>query len=234
MTTDSRQPTPMRGRTQPTLDEVAGLPQLTVLDHPVAASLVTLLRDIRTPGSIFARTVEELTRFLLHQALADAPTRLVEVPGHSGQLIVAPQLESSIAAIAILRAGLGMVEPVRHLAPGAAIYQVGIKRNEETLQPLYYYSNLPSSFAGIDHVLLLDPMLATGGSASAALGILRQSYAGPVSFLGIIGAPLGVRRLVDADETIRIYLAALDQGLDERGYIIPGLGDAGDRIFGTG
>jgi uracil phosphoribosyltransferase len=225
-------PTPMRGREQPTREAVLHLPQLHLLNHPVAASLVTSLRDVRTPSREFARAIDALTRFLLWRALEEIETVMVEVPGHAGP-VTGPQLAGGIAGVAVLRAGLSMTEPLRQMIPGAPGYLVGVRRDEATLEPSVYYTNLPLSFDGVEHVLLLDPMLATGGSTIAALRIIRSAYAGPLSCLAMLGAPVGIQRLIDTDPSVRVYLAALDERLDDHGYILPGLGDAGDRLFDT-
>lgn len=230
--TGTNPPTPMRGRSQPSREEVLRLPQLQVLNHPVAASLVTALRDVRTPSRDFAGTIHALTRFLLWQALEEAGTVTVDVPGHAGP-VTGHQLADGIAGIAVLRAGLSMIEPLRQMIPGAPGYLIGVRRNETTLEPSVYYANLPASFDDVEQVLLLDPMLATGGSTIAALRIIRAAYSGRISCLAMLGAPVGVQRLIDTDPLVRVYLAALDERLDERGFILPGLGDAGDRLFDT-
>lgn len=225
-------PTPMRGRAQPTREEVIQLPQLHLLNHPVAESMVTALRDVRTPSRDFAGTIHALTRFLLWHALEKAGTVTIDVPGHAGA-VTGHQLASGIAGVAVLRAGLSMIEPLRQMIPGAPGYLIGVRRDEATLEPSVYYANLPASFDHVERVLLLDPMLATGGSTIAALRIIRAAYSGHISCLAMLGAPVGVQRLIDADPSLRIYLAALDERLDERGFILPGLGDAGDRLFNT-
>lgn len=230
--TGTNRHTPMHGRTQPARDKVLHLPRLHLLGHPVAASLVTALRDMRTPSREFAGTIHALTRFLLWQALEETGTVLVNVPGHAGP-VIGHRLAGGIAAVAVLRAGLSMIEPFRQMIPGAPGYLVGARRDEATLEPSIYYTNLPGSFGEVDQVLLLDPMLATGGSAIAALRIIRAAYAGQISCLAMLGAPVGVQRLIDADPAVRVYLAALDERLDEHGFILPGLGDAGDRLFDT-
>ena len=142
-------------------------------------------------------------------------------------------LPTDIAALVLLRAGLSMAPAVTALIPGTPIYHVGVRRDEATLQPSVYATNLPARADAIRHLLILDPMLATGGSALAALRRARAVFAGPVTFIGIIGAPLGAMRLGHHDRAVTIHLAALDDGLDSRGYIVPGLGDAGDRAFGA-
>lgn len=230
----TRRPTPMRGKSQPARSDVLGYPQLTVADHPLVDVLMTELRNIQTPAPAFAAAIDELTRFLLWQTLTDLPTEPVEVIGHSGTAISGAHLGSGLAGLIILRAGLGMANPMRTLLPAVPIYQVGVRRSEETLLPEVYYVNLPADGTGIRHMLLLDPMLATGGSAVATVQKAREIYDGPITFLGLIGAALGVEQLVQADPTIQIRLAALDDGLDDHGFIVPGLGDAGDRLFSTG
>jgi uracil phosphoribosyltransferase len=224
---------PMSGREQPSRQAVAGHERLTVLDHPLTASLMTVLRNIQTPTAQFEQAMHELSRRLIWQATRNEPVSMVEVPTFSGGTTPAWRMTRHIGALVILRAGLGMVTPLRSLIPDAPIYQVGIKRNETTLIPALYTSNLGAGLRDIEHLLLLDPMLATGGSAALALRLARSEFDGDVSFVGLIGAPLGVSRLLDVDSRVRVLLAALDEGLDERGYIIPGLGDAGDRLFGT-
>ncbi len=230
--TGTEYPTPMRGRVQPTREEVLHLPQLRLLNHPVAASMVTVLRDVRTPSRDFTGTIHALTRFLLWHALEEAETTTIDVPGHAGP-VTGHQLSGGIAGIAVLRAGLSMIEPLRQMIPGAPGYLIGVRRDEATLEPSVYYANLPASFDRVERVLLLDPMLATGGSTIAALRIIRSAYSGHISCLAMLGAPVGVQRLIDADPSLRVYLAALDERLDERGFILPGLGDAGDRLFDT-
>ena len=229
-------PTPMRGRTQPIRAEVLALPQLHLPESALLTSLLATLRDSRTPGPFFAQTAAEISRFVLWQALRDARLVPVTVPGHDGQAIETGRLAPGIAAVAVLRAGLAMVPPLRRLAPDAPVYQIGVHRDEATLAPSVYYSNLPAALPAVAQLLILDPMLATAGSALTAIERVRAipDFRGRLCYLGLIGAPLGVRRLVEREPAIAIYLAALDERLDERGFIVPGLGDAGDRIFGTG
>lgn len=229
----SETPIPMRGRPQPARDELIGDARLQVLDHPLATVLMTRLRDARTEATEFAATMQELTRMLLWTALRETPTRDLEVPGHTGEPVHGVTLAPTLATVALLRAGLGMLPPIRDLHAGIPMYQIGVRRDEATLEPEIYYNNLPASFDGIDHLLVLDPMLATGGSAAAAVRIIREHFSGRLTYLGVIGAPLGVQRLLTADPNITIVLAALDDRLNDRGFIMPGLGDAGDRLFST-
>ncbi|GBD15548.1 Uracil phosphoribosyltransferase [bacterium HR26] len=226
-------PTPMRGKPQPSREEVIGHPRLTVLDHPLVTSLLTIVRDQGTPPAEFERCLHELTRFLLWHALQDAELSSFPVASPTGAQADGGRLADGLAALAILRAGLGMIAPLRQLVPAAPIYLVGARRDEQTLVSTIYYKNLPGPLHRLRHVLLLDPMLATGGSAVATVKLLRQTYPGPISFLGIIGAPYGVQQLLQADTGVHIYLAALDERLNDQGFIVPGLGDAGDRLFGT-
>ena len=224
---------PMRDRLQPPRTEVERSERLTILTHPLAEALVTRLRDASTPAREFELAIHEITTQLLWLAIADEPRKDLQVVGFDGSIIQGSALARNVASLIILRAGLGMLPPVRQLIPGAPNYQVGIKRDEETLAPRLYYSNLPDRLDERQHVLLLDPMLATGGSARLALERLRLGFNGEISFLGIIGAPIGVETLLNADSQVRIFLAALDDRLNGQGYIVPGLGDAGDRLFGT-
>lgn len=203
------------------------------MTHPLAAALTTVLRDSRSPAPAFAHCVAELARGLVWQALADVETAPVEVPGHSGVPVAGWTIAADVALVIILRAGLGMLPPARELLPLAPVYQVGARRDERTLAPTIYYANLPDTFDRVSRLLILDPMLATGGSAAATVGLLRDAYQGPIAFLGILGAPLGARTLLACDPHVDVHLAALDDHLDRRGFIVPGLGDAGDRLFGT-
>jgi len=224
---------PMSGREQPSRDSVAGMDRLSALNHPLASNLVTLLRDTTTAPPQFETAIHEVTRCLLWKATQEEPVDNIDVSTFSGSSLSGTRFSRRIAAFVILRAGLSMAPPVRTLIPEAPIYQVGIKRDESILEPQLYYSNLPTSFTNIDHLMILDPMLATGGSARMALQLVRTVFTGDVSFLGLIGAPLGVATLLETDPNLRVYLASLDERLDSNGYIVPGLGDAGDRVFGT-
>lgn len=226
-------PTPMRGIPQPRREEVFGHSRLTVLEHPLVTALLTIARDERTPPAEFERVLHELTRFLLYMALDQEPLEVFRVPSPTGEEADGGALQAGLAVLAILRAGLGMLAPVRQLIPAAPIYLVGARRDEETLRSTIYYKKLPGRFDVLRHVVIVDPMLATGGSAVATVQLLRQTFTGRVSFLGIIGAPYGVQHLLEADPDVHVFLAALDERLDDRGFIVPGLGDAGDRLFGT-
>ena len=231
--TDSPTVLPMKNRPQPGRESIQGSDRLTVLSHPLADVLVTTLRDVSTPAREFEMAIHELTRMLLWRAIADEPRKGRPIRGFDGREIEGASFARNLASLIILRAGLGMLPPVRLLIPEAPNYQLGIKRDEKTLESRLYFSNLPENLDKLQHMLLLDPMLATGGSAQLAVEQIRTRYSGEISFLGTIGAPVGVQTLLNSDSRIRIYLAALDDCLNDHGYIVPGLGDAGDRLFGT-
>jgi uracil phosphoribosyltransferase len=205
---------------------------VSVSRHPLALHLLTELRDRSTAPPRFRAVVRELTRFLAAEALHDLRTepRAVETPlAPCGGLRVAERVE----LVPILRAGLGMADAVLELLPGSAVWHLGLYRDHETLKPVTYYSKLPPVPA-VDRALVLDPMLATGGSAVCAIDLLKQWGAKRVQFLGLIAAPEGVRALTTAHPDVPVSLAAVDSHLDANSYIVPGLGDAGDRQFGTG
>jgi uracil phosphoribosyltransferase len=204
---------------------------IRVVEHPVLARAVTVLRSVDTSRAAFRAALAEASAMLAYEALRDLPEREVQVTTPlevtRGALPAKP-----VVVIAILRAGLGMVDGFLRLVPDAAIGHLGMRRNEQTLQPEAYYESLP---AGIPDstVFVVDPMLATGGSAVAALRRLRQSGATDLRLVSLVAAPEGVTRVREAEPDLPMLAAALDRELDERGYIRPGLGDAGDRIFGT-
>ena len=193
---------------------------------------LTRLRDETTPPKIFRELVAEIATLLLYEATADLPTddREVRTP-------LAPakgaRLRDKVGLVPVLRAGIGMVEAALELMPEAQVWHIGLFRDERTLRPIEYYNKLPSS-ATVQVCLVLDPMLATGGSATATVDVLKRWGAKRIKYVGIIAAPEGVRALVSAHPDVPIHVAALDERLNEKGYIVPGLGDAGDRQFGTG
>ena len=193
---------------------------------------LTRLRDESTPPKIFRELVAEIATLLLYEATADLPTddREVKTP-------LAPskgaRLKDKVGLVPVLRAGIGMVEAALELMPEAQVWHIGLFRDEKTLRPVSYYNKLPSS-ATVQVCLVLDPMLATGGSATATIDVLKKWGAMRIKYVGIIAAPEGVRALVSAHPDVPIHVAALDERLNEKGYIVPGLGDAGDRQFGTG
>jgi uracil phosphoribosyltransferase len=199
--------------------------------HPLIQHKLTLLRDVKTEPKRFRELVREVTWLLLYEATEDLipVERPVTTPMGSamGKVLV-----EEIAFAPILRAGLTMVDPAMEMIPTAQIWHIGLYREEETLQPIEYYTNVPKKPTA-EIAFILDPMLATGGSAVAAVDILKRSGVRSIKFVGLIAAPEGIERFCGAHPHVPIYLAAVDERLNEIGYIVPGLGDAGDRLFGT-
>jgi uracil phosphoribosyltransferase len=206
--------------------------QVYVSKHPLVQHKLTLLRRSETEPKKFRELVREITQFLIYDATADL--KLSEKPV---QTPLAPyagkEIGDRIGLVPILRAGLGMVEPVLEMIPTVRVWHLGLYRDTKTLEPIAYYNKLPPQ-ADVDLCLILDPMLATAGSATAAVDVLKEWGAQRIKFLGLIAAPEGVQRLRAAHPDVPIHLAALDERLNDHAYIVPGLGDAGDRQFGTG
>lgn len=205
---------------------------VTILDHPLIRHKVAILRDEKTSTKEFRELVEEITELMVFEAFKDVPTVEVEVKTPlevTKQRVVAPD---AVTIVPILRAGLGMVNGVHTLFPTARVGHIGMYRDEETLIPHEYYCKLPQ---GIENsvAILLDPMLATGGSAVAAIEFLKKRGCKNIRMMNIIGVPEGVEVVATAHPDVKIYIAMLDRQLNENGYILPGLGDAGDRLFGT-
>jgi len=207
-------------------------PTLHVSRHPAVLHKLRILRDEETEPKKFREVVRELSWLLGYEALEDARVRpmrvrtpLEEMDGH--------ELADRIGLVPILRAGLGMVDAMLELMPTAQVWHLGLFRDERTLRPVEYYNKLPDS-ANVDLCLILDPMLATGGSATAAIEVLKRWGAVRIKLVNLIAAPEGVQAVYDAHPDVDIHCAALDRQLNDRGYIMPGLGDAGDRQFGTG
>ena len=210
-------------------------PTLHVSQHPAVLHKLAILRDEKTEPKKFREVVRELSWLLGYEALADARVRSVEVRTPL-ETMAGHQLGERIGLIPILRAGLGMVDAMLELMPTAEVWHLGLFRDERTLRPVEYYNKLPDS-ANVDLCLILDPMLATGGSATAAIEVLKRWGAVQpvrIKLLNLIAAPEGVEAVAAAHPDVEIHCAALDRGLNEKGYIMPGLGDAGDRQFGTG
>ena len=207
-------------------------PSLHVSNHPAVLHKVAILRSAGTEPKKFREIVRELSWLLGHEALADVRVRpiTVETPLETTDAF---ELADRIGLVPILRAGLGMVDAMLELMPTAQVWHLGLFRDERTLRPVEYYNKLPDS-ATVDLCLILDPMLATGGSATAAIEVLKRWGASRIKLINIIAAPEGVDAVTTAHPDVEIYCAALDRQLNEKGYILPGLGDAGDRQFGTG
>ena len=205
---------------------------LHVSQHPAILHKLAVLRDEDTEPKKFREVVRELSWLLGYEALADAHVRprTIRTPIEEMQ---AAQLADRIGLVPILRAGLGMVDAMLELMPTAEVWHLGLFRDERTLRPVEYYNKLPDS-ATVDLCLILDPMLATGGSATAAIEVLKRWGAVRIKLVNLIAAPEGVEAVTAAHPDVEIYCASLDRQLNEKGYIMPGLGDAGDRQFGTG
>jgi uracil phosphoribosyltransferase len=211
---------------------VATWPTLHVSQHPAVRHKLGILRDVRTEPKKFREVVRELSWLLGYEALADARTRPLDVETPL-ETMDGEELADRIGLIPILRAGLGMVDAMLELMPTAEVWHLGLFRDERTLRPVEYYNKLPDS-ATVDLCLILDPMLATGGSATAAIEVLKRWGAERIKLVNLIAAPEGVEAVVNAHPDVEIYCASLDRQLNDKGYIQPGLGDAGDRQFGTG
>ncbi len=204
---------------------------LTLIDHPLIKRDLTLLRDKRTPSNLFRAILRRASILMAYEVTRDLPIKKVGVSTPlqrtTGGVVARP-----IVLVPILRAGLGLVGGFVEVIPDARVGHIGLYRNEETLRPVDYYFKVPRNLHKV-LVLVLDPMLATGGSAVAAISYLKQKGARRVRFVSLVAAPEGVSALSKAHPDVAIYACALDRKLNDRGYILPGLGDAGDRIFGT-
>lgn len=200
--------------------------------HPLVAHKLSRMRDKNTEPKKFRELVREIAALLTYEATLDLQTipRALETPL---SLTTGAELMEKVGLVPILRAGLGMVEGVWELMPSAEVWHIGLYRDEKTLQPVQYYNKLPVE-PRVSVCLILDPMLATGGSAVATTNILKEWGVKKIKFVGLIGAPEGINLMQSTHPDVPIYLAAIDDRLNERGYILPGLGDAGDRQFGTG
>jgi uracil phosphoribosyltransferase len=208
------------------------VPNLHVSRHPAVLHKLAILRDEKTEPKKFREVVRELSWLLGYEALADVSTRPVTIRTPLEET-VAHELGERVGLVPILRAGLGMVDAMLELMPTAQVWHLGLFRDERTLRPVEYYNRLPDS-ATVELCLILDPMLATGGSATAAIEVLKRWGAARIKLINLIAAPEGVAAVTSAHPDVAIHAAALDRQLNERGYILPGLGDAGDRQFGTG
>jgi uracil phosphoribosyltransferase len=204
---------------------------VTVIEHPILQARVTQLRDKSTPSAQFAEHLREIAALLLFEMTRTLPLETVSVETPLVTTTGA-RLARPLILVPILRAGLGMVDGMARMLPDAAIGHIGMYRNEETLEPQHYYFRLPSNIASAE-VLLVDPMLATGNSAVAAIHLLKKQGATSIRFGCLISCPEGLNNLITAHPDVPIFVAAIDEGLNEKGYIVPGLGDAGDRYFGT-
>lgn len=204
---------------------------IKVVNHPLIKDKLTRMRNIETVSTVFRHNLEELTTLLVYEATKhmDVIERPIKTPICD---MIGSKLKNKICIIPILRAGLGMVDPVKSLIPTASIGHIGLYRDETSLMPVEYYSKMPSNISDCD-VLVLDPMLATGHSCAKAIDIIKNDKPKSITYIGILGVPEGIKYLEKHHPDVHIYLAAIDEKLNEQGYIVPGLGDAGDRLFGT-
>lgn len=214
------------------MDTTPAHPTLRIVSHPLVQHKLSILRDRETPTKIFKELVDEIAMLMAYEATSDLALEDVTVETPLERTVCHRVAGKKLTLVPILRAGLGMVEGVYRIMPGARVGHIGLYRNHETLEPVDYYFKVPSDAADRDF-FLLDPMLATGGSAAAAVSSLKRAGATRIRFMCLVAAPEGVKRLADAHPDVMIYCAALDRELNESGYILPGLGDAGDRLFGT-
>lgn len=200
--------------------------------HPLVKHKLTLMRDKNTKPKKFRQLIREISLLLCYEATADLSTAPLTVESPMG-VAQGVELVDKVGLVPVLRAGLGMVEGIWEMMPGAEVWHIGLYRDERTLKPVSYYNKLPTN-PTVQVCLVLDPMLATGGSAAATVDILKKWGAQRVKFVGILAAPEGISRLQEAHPDVPIHVAHVDSHLNEIGYIVPGLGDAGDRQFGTG
>lgn len=205
--------------------------KLVVFNHPLIHHKLALIRDENTGTKDFSQTVEEIGMLMAYEVTRDFPTEECTTKTPCG-LAKTKKIAKPVVIVPILRAGLGMVDGIRNLIPTAKVGHVGLYRDEETLIPHEYYVKFPPNIKD-SIVLLVDPMLATGGSVCHALDVVKRSGAKDIRYVGLVGAPEGVEKVQELHPDIDIYLASLDEKLNENGYIIPGLGDCGDRLFGT-
>jgi uracil phosphoribosyltransferase len=207
-------------------------PNLTVIGHPLVRHKLSVLRDKETSKKKFKELVDEIAMLMAYEVTKDLPLSPVEIDTPLERTTEMKLSGKKLTVVPILRAGLGMVEGVIRLIPSARVGHIGLFRDHDTLQPVDYYFKIPPEPEARDFILL-DPMLATGGSASAATSSLKRSGATRVRFVCLVAAPEGVQRMLDDHPDVHVYTAALDRELNDVGYILPGLGDAGDRLFGT-
>jgi uracil phosphoribosyltransferase len=206
--------------------------RVTVVDHPLVQHKLGLLRDQETPTQMFRQLVNEVTLLLTYEATKELATEDVEIETPLERTTVPRISGKKVAVCPILRAGVGMLDGVLDLITGARVGFIGLYRNEETLEPVEYYVKLPADIADRD-VILLDPMLATGNSTASAVDTVKRAGAQSVRLIAVIAAPEGIERLHASHPDVHVVVAAVDRALNEKGYIVPGLGDAGDRLYGT-
>jgi uracil phosphoribosyltransferase len=206
--------------------------RLTHVRHPLVQHKLSYLRDKETPTVHFRKLVEEVTLLLTYEATKDFPTEDVEIETPLERALIPRIAGKKVAVCPVLRAGVGMLDGVLSLISSARVGFIGMYRDEETLQPVQYFVKLPADMDDRD-TIVLDPMLATGNSSCAAIEIVKEAGSRSVTLVSLVAAPPGIERVHEAHADVHIVCAAIDRGLDERGFIVPGLGDAGDRLYGT-
>jgi len=206
-------------------------PNLTLLDHPLIQHKLSLLRSRESPKKLFKELVEEIATLMAYEVTRTLPLQEVGIHTPLEETVARQISGKKLVVVPILRAGLGMVEGILHLIPSARVGHVGVFRDEETLLPVEYYFKTPPTEGR--RFIVVDPMLATGGSAAATVAALKERGARGIQFMCIVAAPEGVGRMLEEHPDVPVFAAALDRQLNEVGYIVPGLGDAGDRLFGT-
>lgn len=204
---------------------------LYVCDHPLVQSKLAKLRDVSTKSKEFRELVGELSSLICYEATKNLPTKEIVVDGYFGET-PCKTLGTDVGVIAILRAGIGMVDGFINLVPNAKVGHIGLYRDPDTLMPVEYFCKIQKDAENM-MIYVLDPMLATGGTAAAAIQFLKERGVKNIAFLCLVSSPEGVKKLQEEHPDVDIYTAALDKGLNEKGYVVPGLGDAGDRLFGT-
>jgi uracil phosphoribosyltransferase len=205
---------------------------VNVINHPLIQHKLSIIRDLNTGSKEFRELIEEIAMLMAYEVTRNFPVEEVEVETPVATAVCRVISGKKIAVIPILRAGLGMVGGILKLIPTAKVGHIGVYRDPETLQPIEYYCKLPPDIVERE-LILVDPMLATGGSAVAAVQLLKQRGATQIRFMGLIAAPEGIKLLQEKHPDVDIYVAAIDDRLNSHGYIVPGLGDAGDRLYGT-
>ena len=203
-----------------------------IMDHPLIQHKISMLRNKNTGTNEFRKLIEEIAMLMGYEALSDLPLEDVEIETPICKMVGKELSGKKLAVVPILRAGLGMVDGMLSMIPAAKVGHIGLFRDPETLEPVEYYCKLPADCEERE-VFVVDPMLATGGSCIAAIQMLKNRGVKNIRFMCIIAAPEGVKKLQEAHPDVEVYIGALDEKLNEHGYIVPGLGDAGDRIFGT-
>jgi uracil phosphoribosyltransferase len=211
---------------------MSNFPNLTVLQHPLIQHKLAVLRDRKTSKKTFRALVEEISMLMGYEVTKDLALEPVEIETPLERMTAYRMSGKKLTLVPVLRAGLGMADGVLRLVPSARVGHIGLYRDHVTLEPVDYYFKIPSEVVDRDFIIL-DPMLATGGSAAAAVGFLKKRGAGRIRFVCLVAAPEGVQRMLTEHPDVHVYTAALDRQLNQHGYILPGLGDAGDRLFGT-